>query len=50
MQQRKNIINLRKLLRIVNATIATIRIIFSIKILRQFQVTKCLKKKKKSNK
>jgi len=36
MQQRKNITNLRKLLRIADATIATIRIILSIEILRQF--------------
>jgi len=50
MQQRKNTINLRKLLRIASETIATIRIIFSIKILRQFQVTRSLEKKKKNNK
>jgi len=49
MQQRKNIIDLRKLLRIVNATTTTIRIILLIEILRQFQITRFLKKKKKSN-
>jgi len=48
--QQKKITNLRKLLKIASATIATIRIILWIKVLRQFQVTKFLKKKKKSNK
>jgi len=42
--------NLKKLLRIASVAIATIRIISSIKILRQFQVTRSLKKKKKNNK
>jgi len=50
MQQKKNIINLRKFLEIISATIATICIILSIEILRQFQVIRFLKKKKKSNK
>jgi len=36
MQQKKNITNLKKFLRIVNATIATIRIILLIEILYQF--------------
>jgi len=50
MQQRKNITNLRKLLGIASVAIATIRIILSIDILCQFQVTKFLKKKKKNDK
>jgi len=47
MQQTRNITNLRKFLEIVDVATTIVRIIFSIDLLHQFQITKLLKKKKK---
>ena len=47
MQQRKNITNIKKLLKFVNVATTTIRMILSTRLLNQFQITKMSKKEER---